>query len=221
MARAPWWRRMSRRTRSPRSSSRWTGIPVDRMLEGEREKLLHMEERLAKRVVGQDEAVDAVVQRRAARRAGLQDPNRPIGSFIFLGPTGVGKTELSQGARGVPVRRRERHGAHRHERVHGEALRRPPDRRPARLRRLRRGRRSSPKPCAAGPTGGPVRRDREGPPRRVQRAAAGARRRPPDRRPGPHGQLQEHADHHDLQHRLGHSWPTRRKARTSRRCGPT
>jgi ATP-dependent Clp protease ATP-binding subunit ClpB len=76
--------------------SRWTGIPVDRMLEGEREKLLRMEEVLSKRVVGQHEAVEAVATAVRRARAGLQDPNRPIGSFIFLGPTGVGKTELTK-----------------------------------------------------------------------------------------------------------------------------
>jgi ATP-dependent Clp protease ATP-binding subunit ClpB len=76
--------------------SRWTGIPVDRMLEGEREKLLRMEDELAKRVVGQREAVVAVSTAVRRARAGLQDPNRPLGSFIFLGPTGVGKTELTK-----------------------------------------------------------------------------------------------------------------------------
>ena len=76
--------------------SRWTGVPVDKMLEGEREKLLHMEEQLAKRVVGQAEAVSAVATAVRRARAGLQDPNRPIGSFMFLGPTGVGKTELTK-----------------------------------------------------------------------------------------------------------------------------
>jgi ATP-dependent Clp protease ATP-binding subunit ClpB len=76
--------------------SRWTGIPVDRMLEGEREKLLNMEDALSKRVIGQREAVDAVSTAVRRARAGLQDPNRPIGSFMFLGPTGVGKTELSK-----------------------------------------------------------------------------------------------------------------------------
>jgi ATP-dependent Clp protease ATP-binding subunit ClpB len=74
--------------------SRWTGVPVSRMLEGEREKLLHMEERLGQRVVGQDEAVKAISDAVRRNRAGLGDPNRPIGSFLFLGPTGVGKTEL-------------------------------------------------------------------------------------------------------------------------------
>ncbi|MCA3574987.1 MAG: ATP-dependent chaperone ClpB, partial [Aestuariivirga sp.] len=76
--------------------SRWTGVPVDKMLEGEREKLLQMEQALAKRVVGQTEAVEAVATAVRRARAGLQDPNRPIGSFMFLGPTGVGKTELTK-----------------------------------------------------------------------------------------------------------------------------
>jgi ATP-dependent Clp protease ATP-binding subunit ClpB len=76
--------------------SRWTGIPVDKMLEGEREKLLHMEDGIGQRVVGQQEAVRAVSTAVRRARAGLQDPNRPIGSFMFLGPTGVGKTELTK-----------------------------------------------------------------------------------------------------------------------------
>jgi ATP-dependent Clp protease ATP-binding subunit ClpB len=76
--------------------SRWTGIPVDRMLEGEKEKLLRMEEQIGKRVVGQADAVKAVSTAVRRARAGLQDPNRPIGSFMFLGPTGVGKTELTK-----------------------------------------------------------------------------------------------------------------------------
>jgi ATP-dependent Clp protease ATP-binding subunit ClpB len=76
--------------------SRWTGIPVDKMLEGEREKLLHMEEALGKTVIGQQQAVEAVSRAVRRARAGLQDPNRPLGSFLFLGPTGVGKTELTK-----------------------------------------------------------------------------------------------------------------------------
>ncbi|HET7354107.1 MAG TPA: AAA family ATPase, partial [Gaiellaceae bacterium] len=76
--------------------ARWTGIPVDRLLEGETEKLIHMEERLHQRVIGQDEAVEAIANALRRARTGLQDPNRPIGSFIFLGPTGVGKTELAR-----------------------------------------------------------------------------------------------------------------------------
>ncbi len=74
--------------------SKWTGIPMSKMLEGERDKLLHMEEALHKRVVGQDEAINAVANAIRRSRAGLSDPNRPNGSFLFLGPTGVGKTEL-------------------------------------------------------------------------------------------------------------------------------
>jgi ATP-dependent Clp protease ATP-binding subunit ClpB len=76
--------------------SRWTGVPVDRMLEGEKEKLLRMEQQLGKRVIGQAEAVRAVSTAVRRARAGLQDPHRPIGSFMFLGPTGVGKTELTK-----------------------------------------------------------------------------------------------------------------------------
>ncbi len=76
--------------------ARWTGVPVEKMLEGEREKLLRMEEELGKRVIGQAEALEAVSSSVRRARAGLQDPNRPLGSFLFLGPTGVGKTELTK-----------------------------------------------------------------------------------------------------------------------------
>jgi len=76
--------------------SRWTGIPVSKMLEGEREKLVHMEDRITERVIGQDEAISAISNAVRRARSGLQDPNRPIGSFIFMGPTGVGKTELAK-----------------------------------------------------------------------------------------------------------------------------
>ena len=76
--------------------SRWTGVPVDKMLEGERDKLLHMEDNIRRRVVGQDTAVKAISEAVRRSRAGLQDPNRPMGSFLFLGPTGVGKTELTK-----------------------------------------------------------------------------------------------------------------------------
>src|SRR3546814_14809940 len=75
--------------------SKWTGIPVDRMLEGEREKLLAMEANLHKRVIGQDEAIGAVATAVRRARAGLRDPNRPIGSFLFLAPPGVGTTQLT------------------------------------------------------------------------------------------------------------------------------
>ena len=80
--------------------SRWTGVPVDKMMEGEREKLLQMESILGKRVIGQEQAVQAVSKAVRRARAGLQDPNRPLGSFLFLGPTGVGKTELTKALAG-------------------------------------------------------------------------------------------------------------------------
>ncbi|GGB97329.1 chaperone protein ClpB [Novosphingobium endophyticum] len=80
--------------------SRWTGVPVDKMLEGEREKLLKMEEVIGERVIGQSQAVEAVSKAVRRARAGLQDPNRPLGSFLFLGPTGVGKTELTKALAG-------------------------------------------------------------------------------------------------------------------------
>ena len=76
--------------------SRWTGIPVTRMLQSERDKLLHLEEELHKRVIGQDEAISAVANAVRRSRAGLQDPKKPIASFIFLGTTGTGKTELAK-----------------------------------------------------------------------------------------------------------------------------
>ena len=76
--------------------AKWTGIPTDKLLEGEKEKLLQAEEQLAKRVIGQQEAIRSVANAVRRARAGLQDPDRPLGSFIFLGPTGVGKTELAR-----------------------------------------------------------------------------------------------------------------------------
>src|SRR5690606_23344570 len=76
--------------------SKWTGVPVSKLLEGEVEKLIHMEDNLHLRVVGQEDAITAVSNALRRSRAGLSDPNRPIGSFLFLGPTGVGKTELAR-----------------------------------------------------------------------------------------------------------------------------
>lgn len=84
---------------------RWTGIPVAKLMEGERDKLLHLDSALHKRVIGQDEAVTKVSEAILRSRAGIQDPNRPIGSFLFLGPTGVGKTELGKSAGRAFVRR--------------------------------------------------------------------------------------------------------------------
>ncbi len=116
--------------------SRWTGIPVDKMLEGERDKLLRMEDELAKWVVGQGDAVQAVSRAVRRARAGLQDPNRPIGSFMFLGPTGVGKTELTKALARFLFDERVGNRAHRHVGIHGEALGLAAHRRTARLCRL-------------------------------------------------------------------------------------
>ena len=181
--------------------SRWTGIPVDRMLEGEKEKLLRMEEQIGKRVIGQAEAVKAVSTAVRRARAGLQDPNRPIGSFMFLGPDRRRQDRADQGARRIPVRRRERAHPHRHVGIHGEAFGGAADRRAARLCRLRGRRRAHRSGAAAALSGGAVRRDRESAPGRVQCAVAGARRRPPDRRSGPHRRFPQHLDCHDLEPR--------------------
>ena len=102
--------------------SRWTGIPVDKMLEGERDKLLKMEEYLRKRVIGQDEAVVAVSNAVRRARAGLQDPNRPIGSFLFLGPDGVGKTELTKALAEFLFDNEQRDAAHRHVGIYGKTF---------------------------------------------------------------------------------------------------
>ena len=199
--------------------SKWTGIPVAKMMQGEMQKLLHMEEELKKRVVGQDAAVEAVANAVRRSRAGLGDPNRPIGSFLFLGPDGRGQDGARARARRVPVRRRARDDPPRHERVHGEARRLAPHRRAAGIRRLRGGRAAHRAGSPPAVLGHPLRRGREGARRRVERPAAGARRRPAHRRAGPHGGLQEHRHHPDEQHRLGPHPGHRREARPRRR-GP-
>jgi ATP-dependent Clp protease ATP-binding subunit ClpB len=182
--------------------SRATGIPVSKMMQGEREKLLKMEDRLHKRVVGQDEAVRLVSDAIRRSRAGLSDENRPYGSFLFLGPTGVGKTELCKTLAEflfdseehlIRIDMSEFMEKHSVARLIGA----PPG-----LCRLRGGRRLTEQVRRKPYSRDPVRRSREGAPGRVQRAAAGAGRRPHDRRPGPHGGLQEHRDRHDLQPRL-------------------
>ncbi len=155
--------------------ARWTGIPVSKMLEGEREKLLHMEDALHKRVVGQDEAVRAVSDAIRRARAGLSDPNRPNGSFLFLGPTGVGKTELCKALAEFMFDTQRRDGAHRHERVHGEALGEPPDRRASGLCRLRGRRLSHRSRASPSVQRDPAGRGGEGASGCVQHPAAGAR----------------------------------------------
>ena len=182
--------------------ARWTGIPVARLMEGEREKLLRLDEVLHERVIGQDEAVQLVADAVIRARAGIKDPRRPIGSFIFLGPDRRRQDRAVASARRGAVRLRGQHGAPRHVRVPGAPHGQPADRRAARLRRLRGGRPAHRGGAAQALLGRAVRRDREGAPRRLQHAAADPRRRPPDRRAGPHGRLQEHGHHHDLEHRL-------------------
>ena len=183
--------------------SRWTGIPVSRLQEGEREKVLRLDQILHERIVGQDEAVRLVADAIIRARSGIKDPRRPIGSFVFLGPTGVGKTELAKIAGRGAVRHRGEHDPDRHERVPGAAHGQPPGRRAARLCGLR-GRRAAHR---GGPAqallGRAVRRGGEGARGRVQHAAAGPGRRPAHRRAGPHRRLPQHGHHHDLQHRLG------------------
>ena len=183
--------------------ARWTGIPVSRLMEGETEKLIHMEERLHERVVGQDEAVEAVANALRRARSGLQDPNRPIGSFIFLGPTGVGKTEVARALAEFMFddeRAMVRLDMSEYQERHTVVATR---RRAARLRRLRGGRPADRGGAAAAVLGRPPRRDREGPQRGLRRAPADPRRRPTHRRPGPHGRLPQHRDHHDLEPSLG------------------
>jgi len=177
--------------------SKWTGIPVAKLLQSDRERLLALGSELARRVVGQEEAVAAVAEAIQRSRAGLSDPDRPIASFMFLGSTGVGKTELAKALAEVLFNSEEaivridsaptpapraRSAASRAAsvRVHGEAQRGAPDRRAARLRRLRGGRPAhrggAPPPLRRGA----IRRDGEGARRRLQRAAADPGRRAGD-----------------------------------------
>ena len=135
-ARAPWWRKAVTADHVAQVVSRWTGVPVDRMLEGEREKLLHMEESLSKRVVGQEEAVKAVSTAVRRARAGLQDPQSADRIVHVPGTDRRRQDRAHQGAGRVPVRRRDRAHPHRHVGIHGKALGGAVDRRAAGLRRL-------------------------------------------------------------------------------------
>jgi ATP-dependent Clp protease ATP-binding subunit ClpB len=178
--------------------SKWTGVPVTKLKEGEQAKLLKMEDNLHNRVIGQHAAIVAVSDAVRRSRAGLQDPNRQL---HLPRPHRCRQDRARQGARRVPVRRREQHRPHRHVRVHGETHGCPPYRRASGVRRVRRGR-----PAHRGRPASPLlrrapRRNREGPPRRVQRPAPGPRRRPSDRLQGPHGRFQEHRDDPDVQRR--------------------
>ena len=175
-----------RRT-SPQVVAMWTGIPVTRIAEEESERLLKMEEALHARRIGQEEAIETVSRAVRRARAGLKDPKRPIGSFIFLGPTGVGKTELAKALAEFMFGTEDALIKHRHERVHGAAHRQPPGRRASRLRRLRRGRTAHRGRPPQALLGHPPRRDREGASGRVQHPAPDPGGRAPHRRQGPHG----------------------------------
>ena len=179
-------------------------------METEAEKLLRMEDRLHERIIGQDEAIDAVADAIRRARSGLKDPRRPIGSFIFLGSSGVGKTELAKALAEFlfddeDALLRIDMSEYREQHTVSRLVRRA-----ARLRRLR-GRRPADRGRAPPPLpGDPVRRDREGASRGLERAAADPGRRPPDRRPGARRRLPQHGPDHDLQpgHRVRH--PRRR-----------
>ena len=183
--------------------SKWTGIPVSKMLEGEVKKLVNMEDRLRQRVVGQDEALERVANAIRRSRAGLSDPKRPIGSFIFLGPTGVGKTELARALAEflfddehamVRIDMSEYMEKHAVSRLIGA----PPgyvgyEEGGQLTEQVRR------RPYAV------VLFDEieKAHPGCVQRPAADDGRWPPHRRQGPHGGFQEHRDHHDLEPGVG------------------
>ena len=193
----------------------WTGIPVTRLMEGELEKLVHMEERLHDRVIGQGEAIEAVSDAVRRARAGPQG-SAPTHRLVPVpGPDGRRQDRARPGARPVHVRRRPGDGPDRHERVHGEVRGLAAGRRPARLRRLRGGRPADRGRPAAAVPGRAARRDREGAPGRVQRPAPGARRRAAHGLAGPHGRLQEHRRDHDQQRRQPADPVVRRRSPTA------
>ena len=181
--------------------SMWTGIPVFKLTEAETKKLLRMEDELHKRVIGQHVAITAVSKAIRRSRAGIKDPKRPAGSFIFLGPSGVGKTELARTLAEFLFGDEDVDGADRHVRVHGEARGLAAGRLAAGLRRLRRGRPADRGGAPQALLGAAARRDREGAPRRLQHPAPDPRGRAAHRRPGPHGRLPQHDRDHDLEHR--------------------
>ena len=193
--------------------SKWTGIPVSKLMEGEVEKLLAMEEKLA-RARRRPGGGGAGRLGRGAPRALRPPGSEPAHRLVHLPrPHRRGEDRDRARARRVPLRRRARHGAPRHVRVHGEAHRLAAHRRAPGLRRLRGGRAAHRGGAAPALRGDPLRRDREGAPRRLQRAPPDPRRRPAHRRPGPHGRLPEHRRHHDLEHRLAGDPAARRPAR--------
>ena len=150
--------------------SRWTGVPVAKLVASEKAKLLQLEAELHTRVIGQESAVTSVAEAVQRSRADLSDPNGPVASFMFLGPTGVGKTELAKALAGLPLQQDTSADPPGHVRVHGEALRRAPDRRAPGVHRLRRGRHAHGRGQAEAVLHRSLRRDREGARGRLQRA---------------------------------------------------
>ena len=197
----------------------WTGIPVYKLTEEETAKLLRMEDELHKRVIGQNDAIRAVSQAIRRTRAGLKDPKRPSGSFIFLGPSGVGKTELAKTLAEFLFGDEDVADRPRHVRVHGEAHGQPAGGFAPRLRRLRGGRPAHRGRAAQAVLGGAVRRDRKGPPRRVQHAAADPGGGSPHRQPGPLGRLPQHRADHDVQPRHPGPAQGQRRLHQGRRGG--
>ena len=195
--------------------AKWTGIPVSRLMEGEMAKLVRMEDVLHERVIGQDDAVAAVANAIRRSRAGLLRPQPPHRVVPVPRSDRCRQDRARAHAGRLPVRRRARHGAHRHVGIPGEAQRLAARRRAAGLRRLRGGRSAHRSRAPPPVRGGAPRRDREGPPRRVQRAAPAARRRPSHRRPGSHGRLHQHRAHHDEQPRW---WRRRTHGHERRAC---
>ena len=201
--------------------SMWTGIPVFKLTEAESQKLIRMEEELHKRVVGQDEAIVAVSKSIRRARAGHQGPEAPDRLVHLPRPVRRRQDRARAHARRVPVRRRGRADPGRHVGVHGEALRVPARRLASGLHRLRRGRPAHRGRAPQAVLGRPARRDREGPPGRVQHPAPDPRGREADGRPGAPRRLPEHDRDHDLEHRrrLDLEEPVARLHRSATRAG--
>ena len=205
--------------------SKWTGIPVGRLLEGEAKKLVTMEDRLRQRVVGQDDALERVANAIRRNRAGLSDPNRPIGSFIFLGPTGVGKTELARAL--AEFLFDDEHAMIRldmSEYMEKHSVSRMIGAPPGYVGYEEGGQLTE---AGAPPSlfRGALRRNRKGASGRLQHSAADSRGRPPDRRQGPQGRFPQHRADHDQQRRFDRAvrtWrariPSARARKPWKRC---